>query len=389
MKLDNTPVIIKTFSGLEDVLAQECRQLGFKDIEILNRALKFKADLRDLYRANYFLRTAIKVLVPVFKFNAKTDDELYAGIKKFDWTTIMDSSMTLAIEVVLHSHFFTHSLFIAQRTKDAIVDQIRDKTNRRPRVDLENPDVRVSLHITEDAIQVFLDSSGDPLFKRGYRIGMHQAPLNEALAAGLLLLAGWNGNGNLVDPMCGSGTLLIEGAMIAHGLPPGMYRESFGFEKWKDFDADLFNEVTEEEYKVRKFTHKIIGGDILSKNILISRENLHRSSLYKKVELVNQPMEEFVPPEGGGWVVTNPPYGERLKTPMLEKLYGDLGTRFKHHYPNYQAWVFSGNPIAMKSVGLKPTYRKNLLNGDIACTFNKYDLYEGSKKASKNNFPKR
>lgn len=384
-----TPLIIKTFQGLEDVLAQECRQLGFKDIEILNRAVRIKADQRDLYRANYFLRTAIKVLFPVFDFKARNDDELYAGIKGYDWTEILDSSMTLAIEVVLHSQYFTHSKFIAQRTKDAIVDLIRDKTNRRPRVDLENPDVRVSLHITEDAIQVFLDSSGDPLFKRGYRIGLHQAPLNEVLAAGLLLIAGWNGTGNLVDPMCGSGTFLIEGALIAHGLPPGMYRESFGFEKWKDFNADLFDEITDDDYGVPKFKHKIIGGDISAQNIRISRENLHRSSLYKKIELVNEPMEKFVPPEGGGWVITNPPYGDRLKAPMISQLYSDLGSRFKHFYPNYQAWVFSGNPLAMKSVGLRPSFRKNLLNGSIPCTFNKYALYDGSKKASKNNYPKK
>lgn len=389
MKEDRNPVIIKTFQGLEDVLAQECRKLNFKDIEILNRAVKINADKRDLYRANYFLRTAIKVLFPVFSFKAKTDEQLYAGIKSFDWIEILDSSMTLAIEVVLHSQYFTHSKFIAQRTKDAIVDLIREKTNRRPRVDLENPDIKISLHITEDAIQVFLDSSGDPLFKRGYRIGLHQAPLNEVLAAGLLLIAGWDGSGNLVDPMCGSGTILIEGAMIAHGLPPGMYRESFGFEKWRDFDGDVFNDITDEGYDVPPFKHKIVGGEILAKNVRISRENLHRSSLYKKVELVNEPMEQFVPPEGGGWVVTNPPYGERLTSPMLSKLYGDLGTRFKHHYPNYQAWVLSGNPMAMKSIGLRPGYRKNLVNGSIPCTFNKYDLYEGSLKASKNKYPRK
>lgn len=389
MKLDKTPVILKTFQGLEEVLANECRQLNFKNVEILNRAVKIEADIRDLYRANYFLRTALKILVPVFSFKAKNEDELYTGIKKYDWTQLLDSNMTLAVEVVLHSKFFTHSKFIAQKTKDAIVDQIRDKTNRRPRVDLENPDIKVSLHITEDAIQVFLDSSGDPLFKRGYRIGLHQAPLNEVLAAGLLLLAGWNGGGNLVDPMCGSGTLLIEGAMIAYGLPPGMYREGFGFEKWKDFDSELFNEVTEEEYATPEFKHRIIGSELLAKNVRIARENLHRASLYKKVELVNEPMESFEPPVGGGWMVTNPPYGDRIKAPEISKLYGDLGSRLKHHYPGYQAWVFTGNQLAMKSFGLKPSYRKNLLNGSIPCTFNKYNLYEGSKKISKNNLPKK
>ncbi|MBT4400956.1 MAG: RNA methyltransferase [Bacteroidetes bacterium] len=383
MVLENSELIIKTFQGLEDVLAQECRQLGFRDIEILNRAVKINGSLKDLYRANYFLRTAIKVLVPVFSFSARNDEELYDGIKKYDWLDVLDPSMTLAIECVLHSEFFTHSKFIAQKTKDAIVDQIRDRTKRRPRVDLENPDFRISLHITEDKIKVFLDSSGDPLFKRGYRIGLHQAPLNEVLAAGLLLIAGWKGKGNLVDPMCGSGTLLIEGAMIAHGLPPGMYREKFGFEVWNGFDQDLYSDVTEEDYHHDKFVAKIVGGDISQKNIRIARENLHRSSLFKKVELVNEAMETFVPPSGGGWMVTNPPYGDRLKMPEINNLYGSLGSRLKHFYKNYQAWVLSGNMSALKNVGLRPSFKKNLVNGSIPCLYSKYDLYEGSLKQSK------
>ncbi len=228
--MEERNIILKTYQGLEEVLAKECKQLGFRDIEILNRAVSIRGGIAELYRANYFLRTAIKVLVPVFEFTAKDEEQLYEGIKKFDWIELLDPSMTLAIECVLYSTLFTHSKFIAQKTKDAIVDQIRDRTKRRPRVDIEDPDLKISLHIAEDKVQVLLDSSGDPLFKRGYRIGLHQAPLNEVLAAGLLLLAGWDGTGNLVDPMCGSGTLLIEGALIAHGLPPGMYRTKFGFE---------------------------------------------------------------------------------------------------------------------------------------------------------------
>ncbi|MCD6346998.1 MAG: RNA methyltransferase [Bacteroidales bacterium] len=383
MEIEIKELIIKTFQGLEDVLARECSQLGFSDIEILNRAVKVKGSEKDLYRANYFLRSAIKVLVPIFSFKARDDEELYNGIKTFDWLSIFDPSMTLAIECVLYSKLFSHSKFISQRTKDAIVDQIRDRTKRRPRVDLEDPDFRISLHIIEDHVEVYLDSSGDPLFKRGYRIGLHQAPLNEALAAGLLLIAGWNGTGNLVDPMCGSGTLLIEGAMIAHGLPPGMYRKKFGFEIWKGFNQDVFTDITEEEYQHQDFSYKIIGGEISAKTIRIARENLHRASLYKKVELVNEPMESFVPPSGGGWMVTNPPYGERLKLPAINQLYSDLGGRLKHHYKNYQAWIFSGNPTAMKSVGLRSGVRIKLLNGSIPCTYNKYDLYEGSLKASK------
>lgn len=376
-------MVIKTFQGLEEVLAKECRDLGFQDIEVLNRAVRVPMSKQEMYRANYFLRSAIKVLVPLAEFKAKNEQELYDGIKKTDWIQVLDPGMTLAVEVVLFSNYFTHSKFIAQRTKDAIVDQIRDQVKRRPRVDLEDPDVKISLHIDEDEIGVFLDSSGDPLFKRGYRIGLHQAPINEALAAGILLLAGWKGQGNLVDPMCGSGTFLIEGAMIAHGLPPGMYREKFGFERWKDFDQDLFDDMTEFELDVKPFAHTIVGSDIDAKNIRIARENLHRASLFKKVELENLPMEEFKPPKGGGMVVTNPPYGERLTSPRLIQLYTDLGSRFKHHYPNYEAWVFSGSIAGMKSFGLKPAVRYRMLNGSIPCTLTSYQLYKGSKKASK------
>jgi len=381
--MEERNIILKTYQGLEEVLAKECKQLGFRDIEILNRAVSIRGGIAELYRANYFLRTAIKVLVPVFEFTAKDEEQLYEGIKKFDWIELLDPSMTLAIECVLYSTLFTHSKFIAQKTKDAIVDQIRDRTKRRPRVDIEDPDLKISLHIAEDKVQVLLDSSGDPLFKRGYRIGLHQAPLNEVLAAGLLLLAGWDGTGNLVDPMCGSGTLLIEGALIAHGLPPGMYRTKFGFENWKNFDADVYADVVEEEYAIPKFQHTILGGDILAKNIKIARENLHRSSLYKKVELVHQPMEELQPPSGRGWLITNPPYGERLKSHDLVRLYNQLGSRLKHHYGGYQAWIFSGSPIGVKSIGLRPSVKRKLLNGAIPCTFNKYDLYEGSLKGSR------
>lgn len=376
-------VVIKTLQGLEDVLAQECRQLGFRDIEILNRAVRIRAGQKDVYRANYHLRTALKVLVPVNHFLAETEDALYEGVRQTDWGLFLDPSMTLAVEVVLHSRLFSHSKFLAQKTKDAIVDQIREHTNRRPRVDLESPDIRISLHIDENKVGVYLDSSGDPLYMRGYRVGQHQAPLNEVLAAGILMLAGWKGQGNLVDPMCGSGTLLIEGAMMAHGLPPGMYREAFGFEKWKDFDADLFDEVTEEEVSVKPFTHQIVGGDIQVKNILMAKETLKRASLIKKIELVHQPMEEFIPPAGGGFLVTNPPYGERIGSPKLIQLYSDLGTRLKHHYAGYEAWIFSGSVQGMKNVGLRPTRRYPLLNGSIPCSLSGFQLYKGSKKARK------
>lgn len=377
-------IIAKTFQGLEDVLAQEIRTLGVTDIEILNRAVRFKGDLKSLYAANYRLRTALKVLVEIDSFTAKNDIELYQGIQNIDWTRFLESSMSMAVECVLTSKVFSHSQFIAQRTKDAVVDQFRDRTGKRPSVDRENPDLLISIHIQDTHINVLLDSSGGSLHRRGYRSQMHQAPVNEVLAAGLLLLAGWNGQGNLVDPMCGSGTFLIEGAMIALNIPPGTFRSNFGFEKWKNFDPELFTEVADQVEQNDRFSHRIIGSDKSSKSLLLAREGIHRSFLDKRIELVHEPIETFVPPARGGWMITNPPYDERLRIDSITGLYRMIGDRMKRHYLGYQAWIFSGNPDAMKSIGLHPTRKIPMLNGSIECSFRKYDIYDGSKKAKYN-----
>jgi len=374
-------MIAKTFQGLEDVLAEEIRGLGVQDIEILNRAVRFKGDLKTLYTANYRLRTALKVLVEIDTFTAKNDIELYQGIQNIDWVRYLESSMSMAVECVLFSDIFSHSQFIAQRTKDAVVDQLRDRTKKRPSVDRENPDLLISIHIQDTKVNVLLDSSGGSLHRRGYRSQLHQAPVNEVLAAGLLLLAGWNGKGNLVDPMCGSGTFLIEGAMIALNIPPGTFRPNFGFEKWKNFDADLFTEVADQVEENDSFKHKIIGSDKSAKSLLLAREGLHRSFLDKKIELIHEPLEKFVPPAGGGLMITNPPYDERLKVENILGLYTMIGDRMKQVFKGYQAWIFSGNPDAMKSIGLHPAKKIPLLNGSIECTFRRYDIYEGSKKA--------
>lgn len=378
-------MVAKTFQGLEEVLAREVRGLGVQDIEILNRAVRFSGDLKILYAANYRLRTALKVLVEMESFTARNDFELYNSLQKIDWSSILDPSMSLAVECVLNSDYFSHSQFIAQRTKDAVVDQFRDRFRKRPSVDRENPDIRISLHIQESRVNVLLDSSGQSLHKRGYRAQLHQAPVNEVLAAGLLLLAGWNGSGNLVDPMCGSGTFLIEGALIAYNIPPGTFRNSFGFEKWKNYDQDLFTEVADSIDENPGFKFRIVGSDISAKSLLLARDGLHRAFLDKKVELVHESLETFSPPQGGGWAMFNPPYDERLKVEDITGLYRLIGDRLKQQFQGYQAWVFSGNPDAMKVIGLHPARKINLLNGPIECSFRKYDVYAGSIKAKYQN----
>jgi putative N6-adenine-specific DNA methylase len=374
-------MVAKTFQGLEEILAGEIRTLEAQDIQILNRAVRFNGDLKTLYAANYRLRTALKVLVEIGSFDAKNDFDLYQGIQKIDWTRYMDPAMSMAVECVLFSDHFSHSQFIAQRTKDAVVDQFRDKLHKRPSVDRENPDLRISIHIQDTRVNVLLDSSGQSLHKRGYRPQMHLAPVNEVLAAGLLMLAGWNGKSNLVDPMCGSGTFLIEGAMIAYNIPPGTFRTAFGFEKWNNFDQDLLTDVVDQFEENTDFKHRIIGADKSGRSLLLAREGLRKTFLDKKIELVHEPVEAFIPPANGGMVIMNPPYDERLKVENISGLYRMIGDRLKQHYQGYQSWIFSGNPDAMKAVGLHPAKKIPMLNGPIECSFRRYDLYSGSKKA--------
>jgi len=374
------PIVVKTFQGLEAVLARELSDLHAEDIRVLTRAVMFTGDLRALYQANYQLRTALKVLAQIESFEARHDVELYQKIQNIDWVRYLDPAQSMAVECVAHSDVFTHSQFIAQRVKDAVVDQLRERSGKRPRVDREHPDLKISIHITENKVDVLLDSSGMPLYKRGYRADQHEAPINEVLAAGLLLLAGYDGSGHLVDPMCGSGTFLIEGAMIAYNLAPGMYRKSFAFEKWKNFDQALFDEVSEGVDEKTDVNVSIYGGDQSAKALLIARQSLHKAFLDKKVKVEHVPVQEFVPPQGKGWMVTNPPYGERIKIRDIDGFYKMLGDRLKNHYKGYQAWICSGNMDALKSIGLHPSKRFSLLNGSIPVSFRKFDIYEGSRK---------
>jgi len=376
--------LAKCPASLEPLLAKELETLGATDIELLHRAISFKGDKRLLYAANYQCRTALRILVPMANFTAETQQDFYDKVKNIRWEEYFSSQETFAINTTLSGLLFTHSHFVSQRTKDAIADRFREKTGERPSVDISNPDFRINVHLFNNEVTVSFDSSGDSLHKRGYHISNAEAPLNEVLAAGMILLSGWDGNSNFVDPMCGSGTLLIEAAMIGMNLPAGHFRETYGFMKWKDFDASLWEEVKQEAlHQQRAIGFEIIGSDISATNLRSAAANLKQAGLHKDIELRTGPFQEFTPPPAPGIMITNPPYGERIQVDDIIELYRDLGNALKHNFAGYKAWVISADLRALKMIGLRPMKKIPLYNGPLECRYAGYDLYEGSKKASK------
>lgn len=377
-------MLAKTLFGLEEILAGELKNIGAKDVVVRNRAVSFMGDKALMYKANLYLRTALKILVPIRKFKVRSEDDLYQLMGHIKWTKYMSVSDTLAVDGTVNSPYFTHSQYIALKTKDAIVDQFRKRFNERPSVDTEYPDLRINVHISNETCTVSLDSSGEPLNKRGYRIRRDIAPLNEVLAAGMIMLSGWEGKSNLIDPMCGSGTILIEAAMIALGIPACIMRKEFAFEFWKDFDSDLWNDILDEAEKHKNFfDHKIYGADMSTKAFLIAKENIKNAGLSRVIKLAIKDFEDFEPPEEPGVVITNPPYGERIQPEDINRLYAMMGERLKHNFSGYDAWFISSNKEALKHVGLRPSVKKTLYNGALECKFQKYELYRGSKKAKK------
>jgi len=374
-------MVAKTMAGLEGILSEELLELGASDITLLSRAVSFMGDNELMYRANLWCRTALRILKPIATFNASNEDELYNGFDAIDWRQWMNANDTLAIDTVLSKSDFTHSVFVSQRAKDAIVDQFRRRTDKRPSVDLNNPVLRLNLHIAGDNCTVSADSSGWSLHKRGYRKHTPPAPINEVLAAGLIILSGWDMKSNFVDPMCGSGTILTEAALMALNLPPGYYRERYGFEGWPDFDSDLWENILDEiPDKMKDFNAEIIGSDISSDAVFMTKENIQFAKLHKDVKVVNKPISEFIPPEGGGVAVINPPYGERLGQENIVELYRSMGDAFKKFYNGYNVWVISSDLKTIKQIGLHPSAKIKLYNGPLECRFLKFCIYEGSKK---------
>ncbi|MBQ9603410.1 MAG: RNA methyltransferase [Paludibacteraceae bacterium] len=384
------PMLAKTFKGLEQVLAQELIELGANDVLIERRAVSFKGDKALLYRANLCLRTAIRVLVPIkeerlrLQKGVKPEDQVYEIAKSIDWSRFMTADTSFAIDATVYSELFRNSLFVTYRVKDAIVDFWKGITGKRPNVNTENPDLRVNLHVGNDHVTISLDSSGESLHKRGYRVANTEAPINEALAAGMLLLAGWKGQSDFYDPMCGSGTLPIEAALIARNIAPGVFRKAFAFEKWPDFDADLWSDIYNDDSQEREFDHKIYGSDASFFAIQQATKNVKAAGVGRDIELKQVRMEELrgesQESKANALVMINPPYGERLASNKdMEDLYGKIGSALKHHFTGATAWIISSNEAAMKCIGLKPSKKLRLLNGELDCQFNRYDLFAGKR----------
>jgi putative N6-adenine-specific DNA methylase len=377
-------IVGKTFAGLEPVLEKELHGIGAKQIKLLTRGVSFHGDLGLLYMANYTCRSAIRFLKPILKFRAKNEDELYKGIKRYAWDQIFSINDTFSIDAVVNHSPIKQSKYAALKVKDAIVDQFRQKTGKRPSVDVENPAIRLHLHIHMKDCTVSLDSSGSSLHLRGYRSKTVTAPMNEVLAAGLIMLTGWKGEKNFTDPMCGSGTFLIESAMIAKSIPAGYYRQHYGFQRWREYDKELWNKVKKNAIaEIKPLQIKIQGSDLSDRAIRSSRDNLHNAGLYKEVELRKTGINESVPPPGQGIAIINPPYGERLLTADLLGLYKTIGDSFKRTYKGYEAWIISSDMDAMKNIGLRPSRKITVFNGKLACRFARYELYEGSRKTKK------
>ena len=386
-RMKQFPMLAKTFKGLEQVLAQELIELGANDVLIERRAVSFKGDKALLYRANLCLRTAIRVLVPIKEERlkpqkgVKPEDQVYEIAKSIDWSRFMTADTSFAIDATVYSELFRNSLFVTYRVKDAIVDFWKEKAGKRPNVNTENPDLRVNLHVGNDHVTISLDSSGESLHKRGYRVANTEAPINEALAAGMLLLAGWKGQSDFYNPMCGSGTLPIEAALIARNIAPGVFRKSFAFEKWPDFDADLWSDIYNDDSQEREFDHKIYGSDASFFAIQQATKNVKAAGVGRDIELKQVRMEEISAiTSASPLVMINPPYGERLASNKdMEDLYGKIGSALKHHFTGATAWIISSNEAAMKCIGLKPSKKLRLLNGELDCQFNRYDLFAGKR----------
>lgn len=383
MSQQSFEMIAKTFQGLEEVLARELTQLGANDIQIGRRMVSFSGDKEMMYRANFCLRTAIRILKPMKHFEAGNADEVYEQVKAIEWENYLDTNKSLAVDAVVFGEEFRHSKFVAYKVKDAIVDRFRERTGKRPSVRLNKPDVLLNIHIAGTQCTLSLDSSGESLHRRGYRQEAVEAPLNEVLAAGMLLMAGWDGQCDLIDPMCGSGTIPIEAALIAKNIAPGVFRQGFAFERWEDFDADLFDEIYNDDSRERPFGHKIYAYDNNAKACEIAMRNIKAAGAAKDIVLRQQPFQQFEQPKEKALMVTNPPYGERISPNDLLGLYEMIGERLKHAFTGNTAWILSYREECFEQIGLKSSCRIPLLNGALPCEFRQYDIFEGSYKEYK------
>lgn len=379
-------MVAKTFAGLEKVLAEEIQDLGGTEVKVTQRAVEFTGDDALLYRANYLCRSALRILKPIAEFYAPNENVLYEEVRKIDWENYLDVDSTFSVDGNVSYSHITHSKYLALKSKDAIADRFRELTGKRPSVDKFNPDLRINVRIFKNICTVSIDSSGESLHRRGYRKETGPAPLNEVLAAGMILLTGWKGDTNFIDPMCGSGTLPIEAAMISKQVPAGFFRQSWAFQMWKTFDKPLWEKVTDEaNSQVKPLGVKVVASDRSGRILQVARTNIMEAGLTNEIEVRVDFIGDVIPPPGGGLMVTNPPYGERIKSDDINKLYADIGDNLKKHFAGYSAWIISSHMEATKHIGLRPSAHVPLNNGALACKYLGFDIYEGSKKEKKEN----
>jgi putative N6-adenine-specific DNA methylase len=378
---DNFKMVAKTLKGLEAVLADELRQLGAQDVEPGRRMVSFTGDLAMLYKANLCCRTALRILKPFYEFTASDPDTLYDEVKKFDWSTLLDPDKTFAIDTVVNSESFNHSRFVTYRVKDAIADWFTDRYDKRPGVRLTDADVLINVHILGTQVTLSLDSSGDSLHKRGWRKAQTEAPINEVLAAGIILLSGYRGDRPFVDPMCGSGTFLVEAALIAANINPGVFRSNFAFERWANFDAELFDSLYNDDSQEREIQFPIIGADISPAAVDIARRNLRAAGVAKYVDIQVKPLARWEEaPAAEGIIVTNPPYGERISAPDMEAFYKSIGTVLKHTFTGWTAWIIGYKEEYFRCIGLAPSEKISMLNGSLDCELRQYVMFAGNKR---------
>ncbi|HIZ26962.1 THUMP domain-containing protein [Barnesiella sp. An55] len=384
MNTEKFEIVAKTFQGLEDVLAEEIKQLGGENVKMGRRMVSFTGDKTLLYKANLACRTALRILKPIYKFEASDPDEVYEKMKAFPWETLLTPETTFSIDSVTYSDSFKHSKFVTYRAKDAIADYFMEKSGKRPSVRLNGAEVVLNLHISHMSCTLSLDSSGESLHKRGYRVGQTEAPINEVLAAGMILKTGWHGEKDLIDPMCGSGTILIEAALIATNTYPGIFRKNFAFERWKDFDEELFETLYNDDSHEREFTHRIYGSDISPRAIDIATQNIKSAGVAKYIDLKIMPIQRYeTAPSPEGILITNPPYGERISSSDLLGLYESIGNRLKHVFKGYDAWIISYHKECFDRIGLKPSVKIDLMNGALECEYRKYEIFDGRYKEFK------
>ncbi|MGZ4044132.1 MAG: THUMP domain-containing class I SAM-dependent RNA methyltransferase [Bacteroidia bacterium] len=375
---------VTTFFGLEEVLAKELQLLGGRDVEVFKRGVSVTGDIGFLYKANLCLHSALKVLIPIAKFEASTEQELYDNINKLEWEKFISVSDSIMIESVLNSDFFDHSLYVSQKVKDGIVDRFREKTGSRPDVDLIHPAFKVYVHIYKNEVSLHLDSSGEPLYKRGYRSDINQAPMKEVLAAGLVKLSGWEPHQLLIDGMCGAGTIAIEAALWANNIPPGYYRNDFTFMKWRNYDEALYETIYDGSIgKIKNNKVEIIANEIDALTIKKAKINIKNAKVDDVVTCNHQSFFDMSTERKSGVIILNPPYNERMPLAETEKLYKEIGDKLKKDFKNFVAWIITSAPEGVKSIGLRPSRKIQLYNGSLDCRFLKYELYEGTKKLHK------